>query len=69
MEAASASRDVNICLVPEFTFDINGPKGLLEYVLKRLKIKKHIVIVAAEGAGNLNIAKSFKTKLRGCYER
>ena len=54
MEAASASRDVNICLVPEFNFDINGPKGLLEYVLKRLTIKKHVVIVVAEGAGNFH---------------
>ncbi len=50
MEASSASRDVNICLVPEFKFDINGSQGLLEYVAKRLKIKRHVVIVVAEGA-------------------
>ena len=59
MEASSASRDVNICLVPEFKFDINGSKGLLEYVVKRLKIKRHVVIVIAEGASFLRISKGF----------
>lgn len=51
MEASSASRDVNICLVPEFKYDIYGPKGLLEYIAKRVQVKKHCVIVIAEGAG------------------
>lgn len=32
MEAVNASRSVNICLVPEFPFDLYGKHGLLEYV-------------------------------------
>ena len=52
MEASSASRDVNICLVPEFKFNLNGKNGLLEYVANRLKVKRHCVIVVAEGTGN-----------------
>ena len=51
MEASSASRDVNVCLVPEFKFDVNGPKGLLEYVAKRVQAKRHCIVVVAEGAG------------------
>jgi 6-phosphofructokinase 1 len=31
MEAANASRDVNICLIPEFKFELYGSHGLLEY--------------------------------------
>jgi 6-phosphofructokinase len=56
--SALANRDVNICLVPEFQFDLEGPRGLLEYIVKRLKAKRHCVIVVAEGAGNslLNVA-------------
>jgi 6-phosphofructokinase 1 len=52
MEASLASRDVNICLVPEFKFELNGPKGLLQYIAERLRKKRHCVIVVAEGAGN-----------------
>ena len=51
MEAASASRDVNICLIPEFKFNLNGKNGFLEYVAHRLQVKRHCVIVVAEGAG------------------
>lgn len=51
MHASLASRDVNICLIPESPFDLYGPKGLLEYIVKRLKERHHCVIVVAEGAG------------------
>ena len=51
MEASSASRDVNICLVPEFKYNVNGKNGLLEYISNRLEVKRHCVIVVAEGAG------------------
>jgi len=51
MHASLASRDVNICLVPEFKFNIDGDDGLLKYLFeKRLKAKGHAVIVVAEGA-------------------
>jgi 6-phosphofructokinase 1 len=50
MEASLASIDVNICLVPEFGFELYGTNGLLEYVCQRVRIKRHCVIVVAEGA-------------------
>eukprot|EP01022_Parablepharisma_sp_SALTPOND_P019655 TRINITY_DN3399_c2_g1_i1.p1 TRINITY_DN3399_c2_g1~~TRINITY_DN3399_c2_g1_i1.p1 ORF type:complete len:607 (-),score=64.22 TRINITY_DN3399_c2_g1_i1:3008-4828(-) len=49
--ASLASRDVNICLVPEFKFDMYGDKGLLNYLFEtRFRVKSHCVIVVAEGA-------------------
>lgn len=32
MEATNASRDVHVCLVPEFKFNLYGKNGVLEYV-------------------------------------
>eukprot|EP00741_Cyanophora_paradoxa_P009724 tig00001623_g9421.t1 len=48
MHASLASRDVNVCLIPEIKFRM-GP--LLAYVEERLRAKGHAVIVVAEGAG------------------
>jgi len=50
--AATASRrDVNFCLVPESDFDLEGEKGFLNILRKRLIARNHAVIVVAEGAG------------------
>ena len=49
--AALGLRDVNYVLVPEFDFDLEGEKGLLTHLEKRLKERGHSVIVVAEGAG------------------
>lgn len=51
MNASNASRDVDICLVPEFKFDLYGDNGVMEYIFDELKVKRHLVIVVAEGAG------------------
>lgn len=51
MFASLAARDVNICLIPEFPFELGGPRGLLQYLKKRLEAKRRCVIVVAEGAG------------------
>lgn len=51
MYATLASRDVDLCLIPESPFYLEGEGGLLEYVEKRLKDNGHMVIVVAEGAG------------------
>lgn len=37
MDASLAARIVNICLIPEFNFQLYGKNGLLEYVVERLK--------------------------------
>lgn len=50
-QAALASMDVNICLVPEVDFDLNGKNGVFELIERRLSYKGHCVIAVAEGAG------------------
>ena len=49
--AVLAQQDVNFVLIPEVDFDLEGPSGLLSALEKRLRERKHAVIVAAEGAG------------------
>ncbi|WP_088340620.1 ATP-dependent 6-phosphofructokinase [Robiginitalea sediminis] len=49
--AAMAMPEVNFVLVPELPFRLDGDNGLLKLLEHRLKIKKHAVIVVAEGAG------------------
>ncbi|MCO5724755.1 ATP-dependent 6-phosphofructokinase [Robiginitalea marina] len=52
--AASAAMSmpvVNFVLVPELPFQLEGEKGFLKLLEKRLKAKRHAVIVVAEGAG------------------
>ena len=49
--ATVASQDVNICLVPELPFAMDGPGGLLAKLERRLQKKDHAVVVVAEGAG------------------
>lgn len=53
MEACNASREANVCLIPEFKFDLFGEFGLLEYIYKRLRSRGRAVVVVAEGAGEV----------------
>ncbi|GKD54161.1 ATP-dependent 6-phosphofructokinase 6-like protein, partial [Tanacetum coccineum] len=56
------SRDVDLCLIPESPFYLEGEGGLFEYVERRLKDNGHMVIVVAEGAGQeLLAAETLKT--------
>lgn len=69
MEACNASREANVCLIPEFKFDLYGEFGLLEYIHKRLRSRGRAVVVVAEGAGevlnftNIRLYKIIKFKL------
>lgn len=45
-------------MIPESPFYMDGEGGLLQYIERRLKENKHMVIVVAEGAGQDLIAKS-----------
>ena len=45
-----ASRDVNICLIPEVHFQLEGDEGVYEAIIERAKVKGHCVLVVAEGA-------------------
>jgi len=49
--ATLATNEVNLCLVPEVDFDLDGKNGILSIIEKRLQKRKHCVIVIAEGAG------------------
>jgi 6-phosphofructokinase 1 len=47
--ASIASHDVNVCLVPEVPFRLDGATGLLAHLERRLGDRGHAVIVVAEG--------------------
>lgn len=49
--AALAMNDVNMVLIPEVPFKLEGEGGLFKYLENRLKSRGHAVIVVAEGAG------------------
>jgi len=49
--ATIASQDVNFCLIPEVPFQLDGPKGFLAALKERVLLRRHAVVVVAEGAG------------------
>jgi 6-phosphofructokinase 1 len=49
--AAMAEPDVNCVLIPELPFQLEGERGLIEWLSQRLSRRGHAVIVVAEGAG------------------
>jgi 6-phosphofructokinase 1 len=49
--ATVASGEVNLTLVPEVPFALEGEHGVLEWLRRRLEQRRHAVIVVAEGAG------------------
>lgn len=49
--ATLASQEVNFTLIPEVPFELEGERGLLNVLHKRLSERRHAVIVVAEGAG------------------
>jgi len=49
--ATVASQDVNITLVPELGFELEGPGGLFDLLERRITGRGHAVLVVAEGAG------------------
>jgi 6-phosphofructokinase 1 len=50
VHAALAQNDVNFVLIPEVPFDLNGEKGFLKVLENRLRLRRHCVILVAEGA-------------------
>lgn len=49
--ATIASQDVNFCLIPEVAFRMDGERGFLATLKRRVLNRAHAVIVVAEGAG------------------
>ncbi len=62
---ALASGDVNYVLIPEVPFEIDGEKGLLESLKKRLAVRSHAVILVAEGAGQDLVGQTGDTDASG----
>jgi 6-phosphofructokinase 1 len=61
--AALANPVVNICLIPELDFELEGPHGLLSALSYRFnRFKDHAVVVVAEGAGQRHIAGAAESK-------
>lgn len=49
--AALAMSDVNLVLIPEQPFKLEGERGFLPYLMDRINRRSHAVIAVAEGAG------------------
>jgi 6-phosphofructokinase 1 len=56
--ATVASQDVNFTLVPEVPFKLDGPRGFLASLKRRMLDRGHAVVVVAEGAGQDLLAAS-----------
>ena len=48
--ASLANNDVDFCIIPELPYELQGPNGLYEQIIKRVKAKGHCLVVVAEGA-------------------
>ncbi len=49
--AALAGREADFLLVPEVDFELGGDNGFLTHLCRRIRSRKHAVVVVAEGAG------------------
>lgn len=49
--ATLSMQEVNFVIIPEIDFDLYGEKGFINVLKQRLTLKKHALIVVAEGAG------------------
>jgi 6-phosphofructokinase 1 len=64
-QATLALKEVNFVLVPESPFSLEGPNGLLAQLEKRLRERRHAVIVVAEGSGQHLCSVSGRTDASG----
>uniref|UniRef100_A0A0A9WT17 6-phosphofructokinase 7 n=1 Tax=Lygus hesperus TaxID=30085 RepID=A0A0A9WT17_LYGHE len=60
--SALASRQVDVVLIPEVPFYMEGKNGLLKHIYRLLKSQSNAVIVVAEGAGS-ELLKSQETEV------
>lgn len=51
LQSSLASGAVDICLIPEEPFELDGPSGMLAYLQQLLDERGHAVICVSEGAG------------------
>jgi 6-phosphofructokinase 1 len=50
-QAALALKEVNFVLIPEYEFTLTGKRGFLPALERRLRERRHAVVVVSEGAG------------------
>ncbi len=60
--AAVANGDANYVLIPEVPFDLDGDRGFLNILRRRLEERKHALVVVAEGAGQDLLMKDESSK-------
>ncbi|KAG7352409.1 phosphofructokinase [Nitzschia inconspicua] len=63
--ATMASGDVDLCLLPEVPIVLDGEKGCLPHLRKRVKEQGYAVVVVAEGAGEDLLGVSAETDASG----
>jgi 6-phosphofructokinase 1 len=63
--ATLARPDVNLCLVPEVPFTLDGDGGVIDVLAGRLTRRRHAVVVVAEGAGQELLAPAGGTDASG----
>lgn len=60
--ATLASQQVNFTLIPEIPFELEGSKGLLQSLKKRILSRGHAVIAVSEGAGQDLMGSGYEEK-------
>ncbi|XP_010917037.1 ATP-dependent 6-phosphofructokinase 5, chloroplastic [Elaeis guineensis] len=65
MHASLSSGQIDICLIPEVPFTLEGPNGVLQHLEHLIKTKGNAVICVAEGAGQELLEKSNATDASG----
>ncbi len=63
--ASLADNDANFVLIPEVAFKLDGERGFLNVLLRRVEKSGHAVIVVAEGAGQELMAATNETDASG----
>ncbi|XP_058096517.1 ATP-dependent 6-phosphofructokinase 5, chloroplastic-like [Magnolia sinica] len=65
MHASLSSGQIDVCLIPEVPFNLEGPYGVLRHLEHLIQTKGSAVICAAEGAGQDLLNKSNATDASG----
>jgi 6-phosphofructokinase 1 len=63
--ATLASGEANFCFIPEVPLELEGPRGFLPALKRRLEAREHAVVVVAEGAGQHLLAEKAGTDASG----
>ncbi|CAL4916595.1 unnamed protein product [Urochloa decumbens] len=65
MHASLSSGQVDICLIPEVPFTLDGPNGVLQHLEHLIETKGFALVCVAEGAGQEYLQKSNATDASG----